>query len=101
MLQANSYEVQSRLNSNILDSNYVRMILDILAVIKDPFSNEVKVADLLRSSIWDIPKVDTLRLLKKLNSANYVKKDKTKIFEFLTNKKEMEALFPTTEIELQ
>ncbi|EKE29887.1 MAG: UvrD/REP helicase [uncultured bacterium (gcode 4)] len=101
LLQANSYEVQSRLNSNILDSNFVRLILEILGVIKDPFSSEVMVADLLRSGIWDIPKVDILKLLRKLSSVNYTKKDRLKIFEFITNEDHMHALFENKEDKLQ
>ncbi|EKE27500.1 MAG: hypothetical protein ACD_3C00198G0014 [uncultured bacterium (gcode 4)] len=101
LLQANWYEVQSRLNSNILDSAFVRMLLEVMEIIKDPYSSEVKVADLLRSSIWDIPKADILRLLKKLSSVNYIKKDKLKLFDFIINKDEMNSLFLKEEEKLQ
>jgi hypothetical protein len=77
------------------------MFLDILSIIKDPFSSETKVADLLRSSLWDIDKISILKLLKKLSSINYIKKDKIKIFEFLTTPEYLDSLFPKIEEELQ
>ena len=77
------------------------MLLEVMEIIKDPYSSEVKVADLLRSSIWDIPKADILRLLKKLSSVNYIKKDKLKLFDFIINKDEMNSLFLKEEEKLQ
>jgi ATP-dependent exoDNAse (exonuclease V) beta subunit len=98
-LKANSFNVRSKLNSNILDSRFVRLFLDILNVVRDPFSNELKVADLLRSSIWEINKVDVLKTLRKLSSANYIKKDKIKIFDFLCGNDFIPMMVPKTEPE--
>lgn len=93
LLKLNGFEVTSRLDSNILDSRAVRLLLDILTVAQDPFASDTRIADLLRSSIWPIDRVDALRILRKLSSINYTLRYKIRLMDFLTDDRRLHEFF--------
>ncbi len=94
-LEANSISAKSKLNSNVLDSKFVWILISLLEIIRDPFSDESKVADILRSSMIDISRVEVLKLLRKLSNMNFRLKEKKKIFDILLDDIEMENLYPS------
>jgi hypothetical protein len=47
----NNIEAESKLKSNILDSKYIKFILNFLEVIDDPYINEEKLLYILESDI--------------------------------------------------
>jgi DNA helicase-2/ATP-dependent DNA helicase PcrA len=51
LLQKNNIEVESKLKTNILNSNYVNYILSYLELIANPDNNEEKLINLMRNNI--------------------------------------------------
>lgn len=96
-LQINWISVESKLKSNIFNSKYVSYLIDLISVIIDPYANETKLVNILRSWIFDVRNVDTIRALRRLSTINYTKKYKDKLFDFLSDEEELSKLFPIKE----
>lgn len=76
--------VCSKLDSNILENDFVILILELLELIHDPYSNETALVNLLRSSLTDVEALDVIRLNTFLYRANYVKRgNPIQIFDVL------------------
>lgn len=94
LLNQNWIDVESRVKSNILKSNWIKLILDLVYICYDPFDDE-KLINILRSklinNIIDI-NLDVLILLKKLNNLNYVRKNKLKLFDLLSNPEYLKSI---------
>ncbi|EKE26018.1 MAG: hypothetical protein ACD_4C00467G0002 [uncultured bacterium (gcode 4)] len=83
--------VESKVKSNILKSKYINLILDLVYVCGNPHDDE-KLINVARSFLSNIEKVDILCLLKKLNSLNYVRKNKIKLFDLLGSNEYLETI---------
>ncbi len=92
-LESNSIPVESKLKTNILNNPYINFIIDFLEIINNPFSNEIKLLDLLRSDLVNVDNIDVLNINKKLNSLNYIKKNKISLFSFISNNDNFDNLF--------
>lgn len=84
-LQSNSIPVESKLKSNILKSRFVKLLLDLTEIVFDPHKDDTKLANVLRSQISWVNKLDILILLKKLSTINYKLIYKKKLFELISN----------------
>ncbi len=84
-LHENGIQVESKLKTNILKSDYIKFILQFLEVIANPYSNEESFINVLRCDFIDVDKIDILSINQYLYNKNYVRKDKIKIFDLLKN----------------
>jgi len=88
--QNNWLQVESKLKTNILNNDYVKFLLDFLALVENPelFSNE-KLIDILRTDIVDVENIDVLTLTKELYKKNYSKWGfKDSLWELIKNETE-------------
>lgn len=83
LLQQNNIEAESKLKSNILESQYVNFILKYLEVIENPYADENKLLDILRAKITGLHPIDIIKINRKLYIENYSRKYKLKIADFL------------------
>lgn len=83
LLAQNWIETESKLKTNILNSNYVRYILNYLKLIIDPFASENDLLEILRSEITWLNQVDIFRINRDLYIKNYSKKFKISLMDFL------------------
>ena len=83
-LKQHDISVSSKLESNILESDYVKNILVFLELLENPYNNETGFINLLRSSLIDIDTMDVLKINTYLYRENYVRRwNKLKIFDVL------------------
>ena len=85
LLQKNNIEVESKLKTNILNSNYVNYILSYLELIANPNQNEEKLINLMRNSITGLNPIDILKINRELYIKNYTRKFKLSMFDFLND----------------
>lgn len=84
LLQDHNYEVTSKLDTNILKNDFVKLILRFLEIIDNPSIDDEKLLSLLRSSFTEIESIDIFEINKYLYNANYSKRgDKLKIMDVL------------------
>lgn len=86
-LQEQNIPVESRLRTNIFASRFVRLLLDLVKIVANPYASEAGIIHILRSGLFDIDRVDVLRLNRKLYIDNYTRREKKKIFDFLCDEK--------------
>lgn len=92
-LESNSIPVESKLKTNILNNPYINFVIDFLEIINNPFSNEAKLLDLLRSDLVNVDNIDVLNINKALNRINYTRKDKLTFFSFISDDDNLDNLF--------
>lgn len=86
-------EVSSKLESNILENDYVRSILVFLWLLDDPYSNESGFITLLRSSLTEINPLDVVKINNYLHRENYARRgNKLKIFDIISNSVSMDVI---------
>ncbi len=85
LLQKNNIEVESKLKTNILNSNYVNYILSYLELIANPDNNEEKLINLMRNNITWLNSIDILKINRELYIKNYTRKFKLSMFDFLND----------------
>lgn len=83
LLLQNWIEIESKHKTNILNSNYVKFILNLLKIIDCPFCEEEKIINIFRNSINQINNVDIFKINRELYKINYSKKHKIKFIEYL------------------
>lgn len=91
-LESNGVPVVSKKKTNILNSPYVGFILDYLSLIDNPYFDETKLVNIIRSELSWIDKVDALKLNKYLFDKNYKLKNKLKLFDVLTNENTLQEI---------
>ncbi len=84
-LQDNWVEVESKLKTNILKSDYIVFILKYLEIINNPYAKEDSFIDILRCEFVDVDKLDILSINKYLYNLNYTRKEKIRVFDILKN----------------
>lgn len=92
VLQQNNIETESKLKTNILKNNYVKIILDYLKLIENPYSDEISLINLMRTEIIWLNWVDVIKINRELYILNYSKKQKIKLIDFLTNENYLNEL---------
>jgi len=83
ILQKNNLWVESKLKTNILNSSYVNYVLNYLEIIDNPYANEQKLIDILRSDITWLSQVDILKINRQLYIMNYTRKYKKTFIEII------------------
>lgn len=91
-LQDNSIEVESKLKTNILKSDYIIFLLKYLEIIDNPYANEESFVDTLRCQFVDVDKIDILSINRYLYNTNYTRKEKVRFFDVLKNLENFEGL---------
>lgn len=91
-LQDNSIEVESKLKTNILKSDYIIFLLKYLEIIDNPYANEESFVDTLRCQFVDVDKIDILSINRYLYNTNYTRKEKVRFFDVLKNLENFEWL---------
>jgi ATP-dependent exoDNAse (exonuclease V) beta subunit len=51
LLSQNNIEAESKLKTNILESKYVKLLLDYLEIINNPYFDEEKFINLMRTNL--------------------------------------------------
>ncbi len=87
LLDQNKIESESKLKSNILNSKYVNLILDYLDIISNPYIDEEKLVNLMRTSLVWLNQIDILKINRDLYIKNYSRKFKLKMMDFLVELK--------------
>lgn len=82
-LRQNFIEVESKQKSNILNSDFINLVIKYLKIIENPLENEIDLIDLMRSDLLELNQVDIFKLNKFLYSKNYKRKHKIKIIDVL------------------
>ncbi|MFA5917251.1 MAG: ATP-dependent DNA helicase [Candidatus Gracilibacteria bacterium] len=95
-LQDNSIEVESKLKTNILKSDYIIFLLKYLEIIDNPYAKEDSFIDILRCEFVDVDKIDVLSINKYLYNINYTRKEKVRFFDILKNLENLEENPPNT-----
>lgn len=85
-LQANWIPVESKMKSNILDSDYVKKIIDYLHIIENPYIWDEKIIWILMSKLEKVNSIDVLKINKYLFDKNYVRTKKLRYFDVLSYK---------------
>ena len=85
ILTQNKIESESKLKSNILNSNYVNLVLDYLDIITNPYTDEEKLVNLMRTSLVWLNSIDVLKINRSLYISNYSKKFKIKMIDYLVD----------------
>lgn len=75
--------VESKQKTDILKNSYVLLLLDILEIIDNPFSDDYKLLNFLRSEICKADNIDILNINKSLYNTNYSRKEKLNLFSYL------------------
>jgi len=83
LLLQNWIEAESKLKTNILNSNYVKYVLNYLKLIFDQNASDFDLIDIMRSEITWLNKIDIYRINRELYIKNYSKKFKISLFDFL------------------
>ncbi len=85
-LSGNAVPAESRNAGNALENPFVTLALDLLEVASTPLVSEEKVVRLLRSDLFAIPGEDVLKLNRALAKLNYVRKDRLKILDAISDR---------------
>lgn len=91
-LQDNSIEVESKLKTNILKSDYIIFLLKYLEIVDNPYANEESFVDTLRCQFVDVDKIDILSINRYLYNTNYTRKEKVRFFDVLKNLEHFEGI---------
>jgi len=73
-MQENNVEVESKLKTNILNNIFVNFLIDFLNLIENPYFDDEKFINILRSDIVTIENIDVITLNRVLYQKNYSKK---------------------------
>ncbi len=93
LLTESDIAITSKLESNILDSDYISSILTLFKILENPYSDETGFINLLRSSLSDIKTMDVLKISTYLYRENYVRRgNKLKIFDILRDPAALEVI---------
>ncbi len=85
-MQIEWIEVESKLKTNILVNNFVNFILDFLKIVENPYYDDEKLLNILRSEIIDINNIDVIQLSRELYKKNYTKNwFKLKLWDLIKN----------------
>ncbi len=84
VLMQNAIEVESKLKTNILKTDFINLILKYLRVISKPYENEENLIDVMRSSISWLNQSDVFKINRLLYIKNYSNKFKIKMMDFLS-----------------
>ena len=85
-MQIEWIEVESKLKTNILVNNFVNFILDFLKLVENPYHDDEKLLNILRSEIIDINNIDVIQLSRELYKKNYTKNwFKLKLWDLIKN----------------
>lgn len=98
-LQTNSIPVESKLKSNILKSRFVKLLISLIEIVVDPSKDDSKLANILRSPIADVNKLDILIILRKLYNLNYKPELKKKLFELISNTEFLASISKPTDLQ--
>ncbi len=88
-LQWEDIPVESKLQSNILNSSFVKFIINYLWLLIDPFFDEEKFINILLHDLVDVNNIDVYKINRALFNTNYTKKFKIKILDFLSDETEL------------
>ena len=91
-LKSNGFEVDSKMKTNILNSPYIHFLLDFLALVLDPYNNDEKFINILRTQIVDVENIDIIKMNRFLYSENYTTKKKMKLFDLLSHGNKLSGL---------
>lgn len=83
LLQQNWIEVESKIKTDILKSNYINFILKYLKIINNPYEDENSLIEVMRTEITWLNQRDILRINRELYIKNYKLKEKQKLIDFL------------------
>lgn len=83
LLSQNWIEAESKLKTNILNSNYIKYIINYLELIFNPYASENDLVEILRSDITWLNQIDIFKINRDLYIKNYTKKYKLSIMDFL------------------
>ncbi|MDP2103296.1 MAG: ATP-dependent helicase, partial [Candidatus Gracilibacteria bacterium] len=100
-LEANTIGVESRAKSNILDSDFIRLAISLISTVADPHADESGLIGLLRSGVFDLDKVDILRLNRTLYQLNYTRKNKLRMFDILCDNDTLDSVGLQNRTELE
>jgi len=93
LLRENNISITSKLESNILDSDYIRSIITLFQLLENPYNNETGFINILRSSLSQIETMDILKITTYLYKENYVRRgNKLKIFDILKDPTALELI---------
>ncbi|HBA44493.1 TPA: hypothetical protein DEG21_00785 [Patescibacteria group bacterium] len=98
-LQTNLIPVESKLKSNILKSRFVKLLISLIEIVVDPHKDDSKLANILRSPIADVNKLDILIILRKLYNLNYKPELKKKLFELISNFEFLTSISKPTDLQ--
>lgn len=79
LLKENDISVTSKLENNILESDYVILLLKVLSLIKNPYINDAYLIDVMRSDLVDIQNTDIIKLNQALYRKNYARSSAMKL----------------------
>ncbi len=85
LLLQNWIEAESKLKTNILNSSYVKYVLNYLKLIADQNASDFDLIDIMRSEITWLNKIDIYKINRELYIKNYSKKFKISLFDFLVD----------------
>ncbi|MDD2516150.1 MAG: ATP-dependent DNA helicase [Candidatus Gracilibacteria bacterium] len=91
-LEKNEIRVESKIDTNILNSPFVEFLVDLINVVKDPFIHGEKTINVSRHPIFELEHLDVLKILRGLYNNNYTKTRKQRYFEALINSDFLESL---------
>lgn len=92
-LKTHDIAVSSKLDSNILDSDYIKSIFIFFKILENPYADEIGFINLLRSSLIEIDNMDILKINNFLYRENYVRRgNKLKIFDILRDSEALEQI---------
>ncbi|MCD5375198.1 ATP-dependent helicase, partial [Candidatus Gracilibacteria bacterium] len=92
-LKSYDIAVSSKIDSNILDSDYISEIITFFKLLENPYSDEIGFINLLRSSLIEIDNMDILKINNFLYRENYVRRgNKLKIFDILRDEQALEQI---------
>jgi superfamily I DNA/RNA helicase len=91
-LQSQNISIESKLKTNILNSNYVNFILNMLGLFGDPYFDDKKFLDVVLTDLVDVNNLDIFKINKALYSENYTKKFKVSLFDYLTDTDKLNTL---------
>lgn len=70
-LKQKGLQVTSKNNTTILNNHFVKFLLDFLAIVDNPYFNDEKFLNILRSDLIDIENIDVIYMARNLYQRNY------------------------------
>ncbi len=83
---------ESKLQADILQSDYIQFILQYAQLIIDPYFDETALIHIMRSSIFWLNQVDIMRINRALYIKNYARKFNITIMDFLSDTEALSEL---------